>query len=382
MGYSTHVRGPLELGALTEAFGALRRNYPILSCRIAENTFGSPAFVHLDEPPFVYVGEPGGFGQNSIGIDDRTAGVRIQYEDTGTAWVTLVLHHSAADASHALWLLTELWRYYTDTVEGRPIAPRQRRFPESAEATLLAHGIAAPASTADRPAPDIDPGRPDTAFELTAVPIIRLTPEHTARLGQRPGVTVNALVSAALLKAVAEADEIELAQVRYIYPVNLRTRVDPRVRATDVTNFLAMETFAAATSTETEALARLLTDALAADLADGSLPGYYLNDPELLATRHAEHSDLPGTIMAANWGVIPEFPTPASVRIDDFQPIPQQHSTIGKSVLAPPRPRYTCFIYSFREMLTIWGMAPLGANANTFHTRLRELLDELVGGSR
>ncbi|WP_189060945.1 hypothetical protein [Longimycelium tulufanense] len=40
VGYSTRVRGRLDLTAVSEAFGALRRSYPVLASRITHDATG------------------------------------------------------------------------------------------------------------------------------------------------------------------------------------------------------------------------------------------------------------------------------------------------------------------------------------------------------
>ncbi|WP_280390727.1 phthiocerol/phthiodiolone dimycocerosyl transferase family protein [Nocardia brasiliensis] len=380
VGYSVRVHGELDLDVLTAAFDKLRVTDPILSCRIVARPLGGAAFAPSDAAPYICVREREYSVTSHTGLADRIAGVEVHYEDTNTAWVTLLIHHAAADAGHALWLLAELWRYYTDA---NAVAAQRKSYPESVESVLRRYEVHV--ATSGRPSTPTTPdGAADTVpATIGSIAPVRLTPDQTAaliELGHRVGTTVNGLVSAALLCAVADNDGLELDAVRYSFPVDLRSRLDPAVSRAEATNMLGMALFTPPPgSSDLVRLARRVTDKLAGDLSDGSLIRYYLNPPDRLATRQAGYSYRPGTVQATNWGVIPALSTPDTLTIEDFQPRPQSTDPVGTAVLMPIAARYTLFIYTFQARLTIAGLAPTVAAASELAARLRFQLDRLLG---
>ncbi|AFU04706.1 phthiocerol/phthiodiolone dimycocerosyl transferase family protein [Nocardia brasiliensis] len=384
VGYSVCVHGVLELESLTEAFTTLQTANPVLSCRIVASALGGAALARAGDAPYIRVRDNAYSATGSTGIGHRTAGIEVQYEDVDTAWVTLLIHHAIADAGHALRMVEDLWRYYTAAIDGREVAVQRQPYPQSTEFILRHHGI----DDVD-PRPEADPVTAardsSTTPNSTAAPVglVRLTSEQTRaviELGHAAGATVNGLVSAALLCAVADAAEVDLPEVRYSFPVDLRSRLEPPVGLTEATNMLSMARFAPppGSSADLLELARAVTGKLACDLADGSLTRYYFYPSDQIAAWQAEYSYRPATVSATNWGVIPELVTPDSLIVRDFRPHPQVTDPVGASVMTPLAPYYVLFIYTFQGQLSITGLAPSAAEAEELAELLRHQLHRLT----
>src|SRR5207245_99260 len=76
------------------------------------------------------------------------------------------------------------------------------------------------------------PNSPATESITFAMARLRLSAEQTAalaELGHRERITINGLLSAALVLAEAEIRDAAPADLTYVYPVNLRTRLTPQI---------------------------------------------------------------------------------------------------------------------------------------------------------
>lgn len=331
VGYCARVSGRLDTTALAAAYEALVTAHPVLGAQLVPSepfghtlvTSGPPAIVVTvadGNPEFLLTGaEP----------DQRRAlgSVHVVRSATGAA-VTLLVHHSIADATHALHLYQRLWQCYSTAAAGRvPVLPPARQ-PLPVEDLLAARGITR------RPVPGrSEPGRsepplppPDalTTNHHEYPPLIttrcRLSREHTGALvsfGHRAGVTVHSLVAAALLLTESEARRIPVTGLQCSYSVDLRHRVRPPIEPAEGTNVLGFAGFRPAPGEEYTlvSLARGVLDALRDGLTTGYVQQTPLQLPDTLAAPPANPVD---TVMTTNWGRLPGL-SGYGVRIDDFR---------------------------------------------------------------
>ncbi|MFI9504380.1 hypothetical protein [Nocardia sp. NPDC052566] len=363
--YIFRTSGRLDIPALNTALAAVVRAFPLLGARIEATPEGGHVFATPGAAPEVFVtdGDPER-PLTGARLDQTMALVAVcVVRDGDTASVSLLTHHSSADAFYSLAVLDEFWSCYTDAVEGGHHEPPRHPVPDTIETLLAARGIekiprpsteapaeAGPAAPAEAPAPaepDVPEDVPAAAAAevpaavpevLAAADTSRYTDENglllqwTARtllteadtaalvaLGHREGLTINALVSAAILRVEAELRSLAPHQLMYVYPVNLRTRLVPEVGLTEGTNVVGFADYVPAETTDTAllGLARAVNEALRTALADGMVQQAPLHIPEmLLAGRPPE---MPGLIITTNWGRVAHPRTPAGLRVTDFR---------------------------------------------------------------
>ncbi|WP_405162836.1 hypothetical protein OG203_42315 [Nocardia sp. NBC_01499] len=332
VGYSAQVRGKLHQAALSQAFEILRTAYPILSARLVLDHTSKPSIEAAPELPAAIDEVAGPTDDPLFGLpdlNDRASAIHTVLGSDDTATVTLLTHHAIADGHHSLHLLSELWNFYTACVADAPTVPPRHDYPHSLEHLLEQRGIAT--------GPVVEP--PDTdafaafvdADNLSSLPErirIRLSATDTAALlatGRNHGTTINGLVSAALLAATAQSRGVDIDTLHYTYPVDLRTRLSPRIGYPEGTNVLGMAYFVAAPRSDDDllALARAVTGTLREGLATGEL---FTWSAQLMSTAAeggfapAAEGGLSPLLVSTNWGVIPHLPTPADLVIEDFHP--------------------------------------------------------------
>ncbi|MFQ6329981.1 phthiocerol/phthiodiolone dimycocerosyl transferase family protein [Nocardia sp. CWNU-33] len=361
VGYSVRVSGRLDLNALSTAFDAIVRAFPILGARLEAVEAGGHVLVAAaGAAPGISVvdGDPEQLLTAAKFDQSVAVGALCVVRDGDSASVTLVIHHSVADAYHALAILGDLWFYYRAATEGRLPEPEIHPYPEPVEALLAARGIekfpnpaaAAPApglAVTSTPAPDtIDPG-----YQMSQTTRCRLSKAATAQLvdlGHREQVTVHGLVSAAILLMEAEIRALPLTELMYLYSVDLRTRVSPPIGLTDGTDVLGFTNYVpgADAGTTLIGLARGVCDALQAAVDSGFVQQTPLQIPDVVA---AGPPRVPGMVMATNWGRVPQLPAQQDLRIDDFRSI-----FIAKPDRTGRRPAAnTCIISTFDDRLSI-----------------------------
>ncbi|MEU2254271.1 acyltransferase [Nocardia xishanensis] len=375
-GRSVLVEGELDIAALRSAFGALLRTHPILACRIGEDATGTG---HLLRPAGDAVGAWVRAGDTAtVRLPDETLdpSVQLAYLDVVTedarARVTLYAHHAVADAGHCVALLARLWDRYTDEVAGVANDGAPHDFPRPLEWYAARHGIprsgVSGLEAASRPLPHApilppDPVTPAPA-SLARPERTTLEPEATARiveLSRRHGVTVNGLVTAALLRAYAEtaseaADSsaedraYDAVPLRCVYPVDMRARLTPPVAAADGTNMAGLAAFAAdiTPATGVVELAQRISARLRHDLAEGIVQQSVLHFPEFFGPT-AIHS-LAGHIAVTNTGRVPRFRTPPELALTDYEIV---YLSAHPRPSAGPSAAVTFLVYTFADRLCV-----------------------------
>ncbi|WP_405163267.1 hypothetical protein OG203_44605 [Nocardia sp. NBC_01499] len=326
VGYSVRVRGQLGIAALSQAFAALRRVYPILGAHVVADDQGA-SIVNSSAPPVIRVFDG---DVASVLYDTDLDAARAVCElhvvrEGDRANVTLLIHHSIADGHHALAILAEFWSLYTDFVAGTAVPSRRRHgYPMSLEALYAERGIDLADAAAAAAAPSDAPVGDRQLIELSCLRC-QLDEAQTAALvdfGHRHGTTINSLVSAAILLAIADVHEVPLTATAYAFLVELRSRLSPPVAFTAGTNILGYGRYI----TEGDAvdladIARAIGARLATDLADRTIQHAAVRAVGSKVTVLHELQQAPAGALATNWGKIPTLRHPPALELVDFWPL-------------------------------------------------------------
>ncbi|MEV6274889.1 acyltransferase [Nocardia sp. NPDC051832] len=391
-GRSVRVEGELDIDALRTAFLSLQRAYPVLTCRIGEDADG---IGYLLRPGAATVGawvREDAIDQVRLPVQAVDPGVQLAYLDVvagaSATRVTLFAHHSVADAGHCVELVARLWSFYTDRITPEQVVPQD--LPKPLEEYAADRGITGSAVSGLE---DVTRPLPPEARVVPADPAIPAPPAlaqprrtvldsaATARiveLGHRPGLTVNGLVSAALLRAyVAETTTAATASVGCLYPVDLRARFDPPVARAAGTNMAGLASFAAEVDlgADISVLAHQISSRLHHDLSEGIVQQSVLHFPDFYGPTRI-HS-LAGHVAVTNTGRVPDFRTPPGLALADYEIV---------YLSAHPRPStgasaaVTFLVYTFQDRLTI-GVLGGGAAAERLPEAVRRELAGLYAES-
>ncbi|UAK32566.1 acyltransferase [Nocardia asteroides] len=389
-GRSVSVRGVLDVTALREAFATLRRAYPVIGCRIMEGVAGQGYLLAADQRAWAPVSVREG-DVAAVGIPAADPAVQLAYLEVARAsaeeWrVTLFAHHSVADAGHCVELLSRLWDFYTGIVEGGRTSVAPHEIPQSLEWHVAARGISRaavsgfedvtkplPPEARDAPSDGAQPA-PSTLARPLRVRLDRAATARIIDLGRKTGVTVNGLLTAALLRAHARETTGGATPLGCLYPVDLRSRLTPPVAAAAGTNMAGMASFAAEVDPAADLLelAQRISARLAHDLAEGVVRQSVLHFPDFYGVTR-RHS-LAGHIAVTNTGVVPAFRIPAGLELTDYEIV---------YLSAHPRPSagasaaVTYLVYTFAGELTV-GVLGGGAHAEGLLAAVRAELTALA----
>lgn len=327
VGYCVRVSGQLDITALTTAFDALVAAHPTLSAQLVPNRVLGHTLVAAGSPETeltVTEGDPELLLTGADPDQRRALCTVCVVRGADTTSVTLLIHHSIADAVHALALFEHLWAGYGVAATGGIPRPTAAPSPTPVEELLRARGIRRPPTRGPviaPPEPDGEPPCAEGPYPTLVTSRCLLSREATAALvdfGHRTGVTVHGLVSAALLLTEAEARRLPVHDLAFSYSVDLRRRVQPPIGRMEGTNVLGFTGYEPAADTEPTlvGLAHGIRGALRAGLASGFVQRTPLQLPETMA---APAPGGPGAVMTTNWGPIPPFPVPPSLLFTDFR---------------------------------------------------------------
>jgi hypothetical protein len=334
VGLAAHVKGPIDVDALSDAFDTLLEAHPVLTARLERGPDGRHQLVtddllhsgidvvELDGPDAE--GPPLRFDQN-----ESLVHLRVTIRD-GQAQPTLYVHHAVADGHHMYSLIEELLSYYTDLVcNGRTGAVTVEPAPESIEAVLADRGIQKQQrSGIERFIPamfayDLPPSRrADTSVKPASpvrVPMVscRLSEAAThdiVALCRAHGLGLHAVLSAVVLLAEWQLRGRLNIPVPFIYTVDLRYFLSPPVSATGCTNPVGLGTYLAEIDHKTTVvdLARDIAETSRADLSDGVIQQSRLHfSPQYVGNAPG----LPDVVLLSDNGLVPPVRTPPDMEV-------------------------------------------------------------------
>ncbi|MFI6212838.1 acyltransferase [Nocardia brasiliensis] len=412
-GRSVSVTGAVDIAAVQGAFAALQTTYPVITCRIGEDEEGTGYLLRPGNSPVGATVTEGDVETIGLPATPLDPGTQLAYLDVLVSgenrWrLTLFAHHSVADAGHCVELLARFWDHYTGLVEGTPVAGAPHDYPRPLEWHVAQRGIVAGAvsgfEAVTRPLPVPAPiaaagadargaGSVSIRSSGSAVAVpsslarplrTRLDAAVTARivaLGRHRGVSVNGLVTAALLRAFASGiTDAATGPVPLgcLYPVDMRSRLAPKVAPADGTNMAGLASFAAEVdlSGSVLELGGRIAQQLRADLAAGIVQQSVLHFPDFFGDKRI-HS-LAGHVAVTNTGAVPPLRTPGGLELTDYEIV---------YLSAHPRPStgasaaVTFLVYTFHGALTI-GLLGGGPEAHRLldavHKELLALSSETI----
>ncbi|ACC40217.1 MULTISPECIES: phthiocerol/phthiodiolone dimycocerosyl transferase [Mycobacterium ulcerans group] len=364
--FTAHVRGPVDIDAMSEAFDALLQAHPVFAAHLEEGPDGNHHIVANDLLHSGLVVIDGRRAENPhVQLDQRDSLFRLQLTlGESENLVTAYVHHSLADAHHLGSLLDELLSRYTDVVttgDPGPITPEPA--PQPAEDLLKRRGIKQSALTGferflpllfayDLP-PIAEEMRKFEAPEPVPVTRCRLTSQETADLvsfSRDNGLSFNAVLAAAILLAEWRLRETPHVPIPYCYAVDLRFLLSPPVGATESTNPVGLATYLAEIGPDTD-ITELAADIVAtfrADLSDGMIHQSALRSGRIL---EGTPPGLPPFVLCTNVSTLPPIRTPEDVELVDF------HSRIH-CAMDVPFGFYACSIATDRLSIELHGSIP------------------------
>ncbi|HET9379837.1 MAG TPA: hypothetical protein VFP69_03275 [Streptomyces sp.] len=398
VGYTVRASGRLDADALQAAYEAVCRAYPQLASRLESG--GGAAHGSGDPPVLVEFGTRPEVQFRSGDPDDPLDGVELGQHrslsalhvvrDGAEASVTLVTHHSIADAPQSFAVLADLWSCYTGMVRGVPVELPRHPYPRSLEEVLAERGIhgsaPAPPRTTGRAAVRGGPAPEDWDTLVRPVARHRLSRDRTVALSHlchRERVTIHGVLSGALLLVEAEVRDVPLTDLVYRYTVDLRHRLTPPAGPAEGTNVLGGVVFRATGTVAPDviALGRVIGEQLRAGLADGSVQRSLLD-----MVAHHQEADAapprpagppPAVVSMTNWGLVPPLRTPDGLRLTDFRSASRRRVAPGDSVNVGG---YVVSTFDGRLGIDL-AWPEKSAEQTTRLDRLRERLDRLTQGA-
>jgi phenolphthiocerol/phthiocerol/phthiodiolone dimycocerosyl transferase len=334
VGLAAHVKGPVDIDALSAAYDALLEARPVLTARLERGPDGRHQIVADDLLPagieVVEVDGPDADGPPPhFDQSESLVHLRVTIRD-GQAHPTLYVHHSLADGHHMYSLIEELLSYYTDmVVNGTIRAVTVEPAPEPIETVLAERGIQKQKrSGIERFMPamfayDLPPSRrATTGVKPTSplrVPMVscRLSEHHTdsiVALCRAHGLGLTAVLSAVVLLAEWQLRGKLNIPVPLIYTVDLRYFLSPPVSATGCTNPVGLATYLAEIDRKTGVvdLARDIAETFRSDLSDGVIQQSRLHfSPQYVGNAPG----LPDVVLLSDNGLVPPVRTPPDLEV-------------------------------------------------------------------
>lgn len=333
VGLAAHVRGTVDVDALSEAFDALLQAHPVLNGHLEQLPDGKWEIV-LDDLMHegLEVVECSGDAEAPPLLFDQTAALthlRLTRRDDETH-LTLYIHHSLADGHHQFSLVEELFSTYTDLVANGttrqvPAAP----VPTSLESVLADRGVEKKLRSglerllAAMFAYDVPPSRRAPSESNPVLPqrvpmaFCKLSEAETDNIiafCRANKLGLNSLLSASILMAEWQLRETPNIPVPYVYPVDLRYLLSPPVSATECTNPVGIATYLAEINPGTDVvdLARDINDTFKKDIAEGVIQQSFLHfSPQYVGNPPG----LPDVVMFTDNGIVPPMRMPPEMEL-------------------------------------------------------------------
>ena len=327
------LRGPVDVGAMADAFETLLRVHPAHAGYLERGADGRhQIMVDEYEHEGMWLEKIGDLSNGRLPKQSEAlVNLRLRQGEERSE-VTLFTNHALSDAHHSFALLEQLFGWYTDIVDGTGVGPvKPEPVPESLEAVLAERGIVKlqrfglerflPAMFAyELPPSRRNVGRVGPQSVLVPAAACRLSREETQALAgicADRRVSLNALTAASILLAEWRIRDTPHLPIPYIYPVDLRFRLNPPVGATEATNPVGMAMYLAEIRSDTDILdlARGIVEAFRADLADGVIQQSFLHFGEQY---QGNPPGLPDVVMATDGGKLPPLRTPGDLVVEQY----------------------------------------------------------------
>ncbi len=333
-GVAVQLHGPVDIDAMSVAFGALLRAHPVLAGHLVKSADAHDIVVDDFVHPGMWVVE----AERTPSAD--TAGMRLDQGVSlanlrvklgdGPAELTLYTHHSLTDGEHHAALLMELFAMYAELVSTGRVGPvAAQAAPQPLEVVLEQRGIRKQSRSGfERLVPamfayDLPPSTRNTAGGDPPLPArvpaarCRLTERETRALvdfARDYGLSLHCLVSAAILLAEWQVRNTPDIPIPYLYPVNLRVLLTPPVEATASTNPLGVATYLAKIDKNTDIvdLARDIVETFRDDLSDGVIQQSLLH---FSLQYDGNPPGLPDIVLASEGGFAPALHTPPDLSL-------------------------------------------------------------------
>ncbi len=334
LGLGAHMKGPIDVDALSAAFDALLEAHPVLGGHLERDADGRHqiAIDDLLHPGIDVVEIDDPAGENPpMHFDQSESLIHLRLHIRGgEVQATVYVHHSLADGHHGFSLVEEMFSYYTDLVcTGSIRTVTVQPAPAPLEVVLAERGIQKQQrSGLERFMPamfayDLPPSRRAATDVKPASPLrvpmagCQLTERETHELmafSRAHGLGLNGLLSAAILLAEWRLRGRTNIPVPYLYPVDLRYVLSPPVSATACTNPVGVATYLAQIdhNTDVVSLARDIVDTFRADLSDGVIQQSLLHlSPQYVGNPPG----LPDVVMLTDNGLVPPMRTPPDAEV-------------------------------------------------------------------
>ena len=334
VGITVTLRGPVDVGAMSEAFETLLRVHPAHAGHLDHPGADGRHQIMVDEyeHPGIWLEKIGDTSAQRLpDQSEALLNLRLRLGQERSE-LTLYTHHALADGHHQFAMLEKLFGWYTDIVTGAGVGPvKAEPIPQSLEAILSERGIGKlqrfglerflPAMFAY----DLPPSKRNTG---RGAPQPVRVPSASCRLSRRESqnlvdicaarrVSLNALVAAAILLAEWTIRDTPHLPIPYIYPVDLRFFLTPPVGATQATNPVGMAMYLAEIRPNTDImdLARDIVEAFRADVAEGVIQQSFLHFGQQY---QGNPPGLPDVVMTTDSGEMPPLRTPPDLTVEQY----------------------------------------------------------------
>ncbi len=333
VGLTVTLRGPVDVGAMAEAFDTLMRVHPAHAGHLERGADGRHQIMVDDyEHEGIWLEKIGDASPGRLPSQSQALlNLRLRLSPEHSE-VTLFTHHALADGHHQFALLEKLFGWYTDIVDDTGVGPvKAEPIPESLEAVLAERGIVKlqrfglerflPAMFAyELPPSKRNAGRVGPQSVRVPSATCRLSRQETqdlAAICADRRVSLNALTAAAILMAEWKIRQTPHLPIPYIYPVDLRFFLTPPVGATEATNPVGMAMYLAEIRSGTDILdlARDIVEAFRADLAEGVIQQSFLH---FGLEYQGNPPGLPDVVMTTDGGELPPLRTPPDLVVEQY----------------------------------------------------------------